>query len=151
MKGWGPKSSIWPSKPGKSNFFGGISRDFAGISRGCPKSLRKKSLGSIFVPYKPHPCNMPQVKEMRCSFRKVALQKLHCNIRFSAVQTSFLPKAALQQTESRIENFEKDALQDSGAFLPLPSGFQAPTFRLPGLGLAEWALEKLPFAVEPKP
>ena len=32
-------------------FFGGISRDFAGISRGRPKSLRKKSLGSIFVPY----------------------------------------------------------------------------------------------------
>ena len=41
-KGWGPKSSVCPSKPGKSNFFGGISRDFAGISRGCPKSLRKK-------------------------------------------------------------------------------------------------------------
>ena len=42
VKGWGPKSSIRPSKPGKSNFLGGISRDFAGISRGCPKSLRKK-------------------------------------------------------------------------------------------------------------
>ena len=49
-KGWGPKSSVCPSKPGKSNFLGGISRDFAGISRGCPKSLRKKSFGSIFVP-----------------------------------------------------------------------------------------------------
>ena len=36
------KSSVWPSKPGKSNFFAGISRDFAGISRRCPKSLRKK-------------------------------------------------------------------------------------------------------------
>ena len=51
MNGWGPKSSIRPSKPGKSNFLGGISRDFAGISRGRPKSLRKKSLGSILVPY----------------------------------------------------------------------------------------------------
>ena len=51
-KGWGPKRSVCPSKPGKSNFFGGISRDFAGISRGCPKSLRKKGLGSIFGPYK---------------------------------------------------------------------------------------------------
>ena len=51
MNGWGPKSSIRPSKPGKSNFLGGISRDFAGISRGRPKSLRKKNLGSIFVPY----------------------------------------------------------------------------------------------------
>ena len=42
VNGWGPKSSIRPSKPGKSNFLGGISRDFAGISRGRPKSLRKK-------------------------------------------------------------------------------------------------------------
>ena len=51
VNGWGAKSSIRPSKPGKSNFLGGISRDFAGISRGRPKSLKKKSLGSIFVPY----------------------------------------------------------------------------------------------------
>ena len=50
VKGWGPKSSICPSKQGKSSFFGVISRDFAGISRKCPKSLRKKSLCSIFVP-----------------------------------------------------------------------------------------------------
>ena len=42
VKGWGPKSSVWPSKPGRSNFLGGISRDFAGISRKRPKSLRKK-------------------------------------------------------------------------------------------------------------
>ena len=27
MKGWGPKSSVCPSKPGKSNFFDGICRD----------------------------------------------------------------------------------------------------------------------------
>ena len=43
VKGWGPKSSVCPSKPGKSNFLGGISRDFAGISRRCPKSLRKSA------------------------------------------------------------------------------------------------------------
>ena len=49
MKGWGPKSSMRPSKPGKSNFFGGISRDLAGISRKCPKSLRKKRLCSILA------------------------------------------------------------------------------------------------------
>ena len=42
-KGLGPKSSVCPSKKtGKSNYFGGISRNFAGISRGRPKSLRKK-------------------------------------------------------------------------------------------------------------
>ena len=51
VKGWGPKSSVCPSKPRESNFFGGISRDFAGISRKRPKSLRKKCLGSIFGPY----------------------------------------------------------------------------------------------------
>ena len=49
VNGWGPKSSIRPSKPGKSNFLGGISRDFAGMSRKCPKSLRKKCLCSILV------------------------------------------------------------------------------------------------------
>ena len=41
MNGWGPKGSASPSKPGKSNLFGGISQDFAGISRRCLKSLRK--------------------------------------------------------------------------------------------------------------
>ena len=51
MKGWGPKSSVCPSKPGKPNFFGGISRDFAGISRRRPKSSSKKSLCLIFLPY----------------------------------------------------------------------------------------------------
>ena len=52
MKGrGGRKSSVCPSKPGKSNAFGGISRDFAGISRGCPKSLREKR---VFV-FNPRP------------------------------------------------------------------------------------------------
>ena len=41
-EGWGPKSWVCPSKPGKSNFFGGISRGFARISRRCPKGLRNK-------------------------------------------------------------------------------------------------------------
>ena len=50
VKGWGPKSSVCPSKPRESNLFGGISRDFARISRKRPKSLRKKCLGSILVP-----------------------------------------------------------------------------------------------------
>ena len=43
MKGWGPKSSVCPSKPGKPNFLGGISRDFAGISRAFLKSLSQRS------------------------------------------------------------------------------------------------------------
>ena len=50
MKGWGPKSSVCPSKPGESNFFCGISREFAGISRRGPKSLRKKVCVQFLAP-----------------------------------------------------------------------------------------------------
>ena len=46
MKGWGPKSSVCPSKPGKSNFFGRISRDIPAV----PEEFEKISLCSIFVP-----------------------------------------------------------------------------------------------------
>ena len=42
VKGWGPKSSGCPSKPREIKLFGGIFRDFAGTSRACSKSLRKK-------------------------------------------------------------------------------------------------------------
>ena len=38
-------------------------------------------------------------RKLRCNFRNAALQKLHCNIRFSAARKSFLPKVALQQTK----------------------------------------------------
>ena len=41
VKGRGPKSSVCPSKPRETKLFGGISRDFAGISQGHLKSLRK--------------------------------------------------------------------------------------------------------------
>ena len=37
VKGWGPKSSVCPSKPGKPNFFGGISRDLPGYPGGPRK------------------------------------------------------------------------------------------------------------------
>ena len=50
--GW-PKSSVCPSKPKETKLFGGISWDSAGISRGRPKSVRKKSLCSILVPLFP--------------------------------------------------------------------------------------------------
>ena len=41
VKGWGAKSSVCPSKPGKSNVLGGISRDFARTSQRSPKSSSK--------------------------------------------------------------------------------------------------------------
>ena len=56
---WGgglPRARVGAKKFGMSletretKLFGGISRDFAGISRTCPKCLRKKGLCSIFVP-----------------------------------------------------------------------------------------------------
>ena len=50
LKDWGPKSSVCPSKPRKTKLFGGISWDFARISRGCPKSLRKKRFVFISSP-----------------------------------------------------------------------------------------------------
>ena len=50
MNGWGPKSSVCPSKHRETKLLGGISRDFAGISREHPKSLRTKGLCSILVP-----------------------------------------------------------------------------------------------------
>ena len=66
MKGWGPKSSACPSKRGKSNLFGGISRDFAGRSRRCPKSLGKK----VCVPFLAPRCAFPGPKR---SVRSISL------------------------------------------------------------------------------
>ena len=60
MKGWGPKSSVCPSKPRESNFLGGISRDFARISRWRPKSLRKKVCVQFPFPnHGPEPWSAP--------------------------------------------------------------------------------------------
>ena len=43
VKGWGPKSSVCPSKPWKTKLFGGISRNFrTDISGGARKVLEKK-------------------------------------------------------------------------------------------------------------
>ena len=50
VKGWGPKSSVCPSEPGKSNFFGGTPRNFAGISRLRPKSLTKRVSVQFLAP-----------------------------------------------------------------------------------------------------
>ena len=61
-----------------------------------------------------------------------------------ALQHSLFCSAEVTSTESCAAanenlhcNIEKAALQESGAFLPLSCGFQAPTFRHPRLGPAE--------------
>ena len=49
----------------------------------------------------------------------------------------FWTKSCAAASEKLHCNIEKAALQESGAFLPLSCGFQAPTFRHPRLGPAE--------------
>ena len=46
--GWGPKSSVCPSKPRETKLWAGYPGSFAGISQGCP--MRKKVLCSIIGP-----------------------------------------------------------------------------------------------------
>ena len=91
------------------------------------------------TPLNPTPATCHKRKrKLRCSFWNAALQKLHCNIRFSAVRMPFWPKAAaLQQTKNCTATPKSLRCRKSGAFLPLSCGFQAPTFRHPRLGLAE--------------
>ena len=42
VKGWGPKSSVCPSKPGETKLFDGISRGFWRDILGVPEKLEKK-------------------------------------------------------------------------------------------------------------
>ena len=78
---------------------------------------------------------MPQAKT------EVALQFLESCAAEVALQHSLFGSAEVIFTKScaaaseKLQyNFEKAALQESGAFLPLSCGFQAPTFRHPRLG-----------------
>ena len=81
---------------------------------------------------------MPQAKT------EVALQFLECCAAETALQhwlfcsaEVILTKSCAAESEKMHCNIEKAALQESGAFLPLSCGFQAPTFRHPRLGPAE--------------
>ena len=50
--GWGSKSSVCPSDPGKPNFLAGYPGFFLpGHPGGCPKSLRKKVCVQFLAPY----------------------------------------------------------------------------------------------------
>ena len=81
---------------------------------------------------------MPQAKTevalqfSECSAAETALQhRLFCNAEV------FWTKRCAAANEKLHCNIEKAALQESGAFLPLFCGFQAPTFRHPRLGPAD--------------
>ena len=64
------------------------------------------------VSHKPHPSKPTPAtyhkrkQKLVCNFRKGALQKLHCNIRFSAVWKPFSPKAALQRAETTLQHWK---------------------------------------------
>ena len=60
-----------------------------------------------------------------------------CNIRFSAVRTSFFTNSCAATNKKLHCNIEKAALQESGTSLLLYCGFQAPMFRRPRLGPAD--------------
>ena len=113
----------------------------------CTKIAHRRS-PAIFIadesaspkphPSKPRPCNMPQAKT------EVALQFSECCAAETALQHWLFCSAEVIWTKSCAAaneklhcNIEKAALQESGAFLPLSCGFQAPTFRHPRLGPAE--------------
>ena len=95
----------------------------------------RKSASPIPHPSKPRPCNMPQAKT------EVALQFSDCCAAETALQHWLFCSAEVIWTKSCAAaneklhcNIEKAALQESGVFLPLSCGFQAPTFRHPRFG-----------------
>ena len=49
MEGWGPKSSVCPSKPRKTKLFGRISRDFGRVVPGAPEKLERKKICVQFL------------------------------------------------------------------------------------------------------
>ena len=85
---------------------------------------------------------MPQAK------MEVALQFSECCAAGTALQHCLFCSAEVIWIKScaaanqRLHcNIEKAALQESGAFLPLSCGFQAPTFRHPRFGPADCTLD----------
>ena len=65
-------------------------------------------------------------RKLRCSFWNAALQKLHCNICFSAVRTSFVPEAALQQTKNCTATSKSLRCRKVALSCRFPAGFKPP-------------------------
>ena len=79
------------------------------------------------TPLNPAPATCHKRKrKLRCSFLNAALQKLHCNIRFSAVRTSFVPKAALQQTKNCTATSKSLRCRKVALSCRFPAGFKPP-------------------------
>ena len=71
---------------------------------------------------------------LRCRSCTATLPFLQCRCHFD--------QSCAAASEKLQCNIEKAALPESGAFLPLSCGFQAPTFRHPRLGPADFSLER---------
>ena len=79
------------------------------------------------TPLNPTPATCHERKlKLRCSFRNAALQKLHCNICFSAARKSFLPKAALQQARNCTATLEKLRCKKVALSCRFPADFKLP-------------------------
>ena len=79
------------------------------------------------TPLNPAPATCHKRKrKLRCSFRNAALQKLHCNIGFSAVQKSLGPKAALQQTKNCTATSKKLRCRKVALSCRFPAGVKPP-------------------------
>ena len=116
-----------PSRSQNKSMFG---RLFYGFSQSIPKPH----------PSKPQPCNMPQAKTEAAFAIFGKLRCRSCTATFAVLQcgSPFLPIVPLQQAKNCTATLQKTALHESGAFLPLSCGFQAPTFRHPRLGPADF-------------
>ena len=101
---WNPPPSVTPPPPKK-----------------CPKQVLNPT------PLNPTPatCHKRQ-RKLRCSFRNAALQKLHCNIGFSAVRKSFGPTAAPQQTKNCTAASKKLRCRKVALSCRFPAGFKPP-------------------------
>ena len=103
----------------------------------CWQAKHRKNDRSNPTPLNPTPATCHKRKrKLRCNFRKVALQKLHCNIRFSAVRTSFYQKLRCAG-EKRQRFIEKLCCKKTAFSCRFPAHF-----RLPRLGSHIWGLLK---------
>ena len=101
----------------------------AGISTRKINKTKKQKHQQVLnpTPLNPAPATCHKRKrKLRCSFRNAALQKLHCNIGFSAARKSFGPKAALQQTKNCTATSKKLRCRKVALSCRFPAGFKPP-------------------------
>ena len=99
VKGWGPKSSVCPSKPGKPNFLGRMPGILPGYPRVARKVWKNKSLCSILIPY-----NFLSIKEIwnqwpRCQWNfRITVHS--CDNTYSGLFLEVMKKTTLTVTLS---------------------------------------------------